>query len=430
MSNQIGTLKMGQKFKKTPVGEIPVEWNVQRISDIGDVITGATPSTTNQSFWGGNIPFVTPSDIKGSRYVNATGRYVTALGLESVRKISKDTIMFTCIASIGKMALSLKECCTNQQINSIVCHSNIDPKYLFYALANKIETIKGMAGKTAVPIINKSLFGEIELPVPAMPEQKRISNVLWGVDDLIEAIQYEMEAIKKLKKGLMRQLLTRGIGHKKFKKTEIGEIPESWSLVSFADVFTFLRNGSNSRDELSDSGDVGYVHYGDLHTKWQTKLDCSKVELPKIEAKLVGGLPFLENGDLIIADASEDYAGVGVSVEVSNVEEQKIIAGLHTMLLRDKTNTFVDGFRGYIQYIPAVHDSLIKVATGGSVYGISKSNVQSVKIPCPPHKEQEQIRTILAELDFKLQNQETYLEKVAGLKKSLMSVLLTGKVRV
>lgn len=427
MSNQLGSLNMGQKLKKTPAGEIPVEWDVVRLEDVASNVEKR----------------ISPAEAGDCKYIGLEHIESSTARLISVGKAADVTSLKTVFEKrdvlFGKLRPNLKKvliapfsgvCSTDIMV--FRAKAKMCPDYLFYAMQTNdaFDFALHTAGGTKMPRTSWNLFKKYVFPCPNLSEQKRISEILISIDSFIDAVSAEIETTQKFKKGLMCQLLTRGIGHKKFKKTEIGEIPVSWRLVAFDDVFSFLRNGSNSRDELTDTGNVGYVHYGDLHTKWQTKLDCSEVELPKIEARLIAGLPFLENGDLIIADASEDYAGVGVAVETANVGEQKIVAGLHTMLLRDKTKVFVDGFRGYIQYIPAVHNSLVRVATGGSVYGISKSNVQTVKIPCPPHKEQEQIRGILAELASKLRHQKIYLDKILNLKLSLMSALLTGKVRV
>jgi len=422
MSNQLGSLKMGQKFKITPAGEIPVEWEVKTLEEVCDILDTQRVPLNNEERSGikGNIPYYGANGIVD--YIN---KYIFD---EDLILIAEDGGYFDEYLT-RPIAYPIKgKAWVNNHAHVLRVKQGEDFSWVYYNLVHK-NILPYINGGTRAKL-NQADLRIIPIPCPVVSEQKKVGQVLSSVDESLSSISLEIKKTKELRKGLMRQLLTRGIGHEKFKKTEIGQIPESWSLVTFGDAFSFLRNGSNSRDELTDAGDVGYVHYGDLHTKWQTKLDCSEVALPKIEARLIAGLPFLENGDLIMADASEDYAGVGVSVEIENVEKQKIVAGLHTMLLRDKTKIFVNGFRGYIQYVPAVHNSFVKIATGGSVYGISKSNVQTIKIPCPPHKEQEQIKGILAALDLKLKNQKIHLEKISGLKMSLMSVLLTGKVRV
>lgn len=186
----------------------------------------------------------------------------------------------------------------------------------------------------------------------------------------------------------------------KFKKTPAGEIPVDWDLVSFGDAFQFLPTANNSRADLKDVGDLGYIHYGDIHTKWRTTLRCDRVSLPHIDKAIVGRtVAKVRDGDLVIADASEDYDALGVAVEVRGVGSKDIVSGLHTLLLRDKGGYFADGFRGYLQYMPSVRRQLIEVATGVSVFGISRTNLSRVLIPRPPIVEQQKIAEILSTVD-------------------------------
>ncbi|HNT97810.1 MAG TPA: restriction endonuclease subunit S, partial [Elusimicrobiales bacterium] len=331
MSNQIGTLKMGQKLKKTPAGEIPVEWEVMPIPQIAEIVGGGTPERANPEYWGGEIFWATPTDVASisGPTISKTKERISKEGLRNsaANLMPKGSVLMTSRATLGYAVVNTVPMATNQGFINFRPSERLNSYFLMYYLRLKAVEMERLAGGSTFLEIPKSALKSFYVPAPLLSEQQRIVEILLGVDNLIANVSSEIEKTKELKKGLMRQLLTCGIGHRKFKKTEAGKIPESWSLVSFGEAFSFLRNGSNSREELSDSGDVGYIHYGDLHTKWQTKLDCSVVGLPKIKAARIGGLPFLKNGDLVMADASEDYAGVGVSVEVSNVGEQKIVAG-------------------------------------------------------------------------------------------------------
>ncbi|HDN17753.1 MAG TPA: hypothetical protein ENF41_01725, partial [Candidatus Bathyarchaeota archaeon] len=105
-------------FKQTEIGRLPKEWRVVRISNIGKVITGTTPPTKIEEYWGEGYPFVTPTDFSMSKYVNRTERKVTEKGANRGKIIPRDSVMVTCVASVGEVALALSECITNQQINS------------------------------------------------------------------------------------------------------------------------------------------------------------------------------------------------------------------------------------------------------------------------------------------------------------------------
>ena len=215
-----------------------------------------------------------------------------------------------------------------------------------------------------------------------------------------------------------------------YKITDVGVIPEDWQVISFGDAFSFLTTGNNSRSELKEQGTFQYIHYGDIHTKWRYILDCDKNNIPYIDEIKAKGLPKLEEGDLIIADASEDHEGVGVSVEIKNVRNRKIVSGLHTFLLRGDKSIFVDGFKGYIQSMKPVKNQLIRIATGISVYGISKINLKNVLIPVPTLSEQRAIAEILCDVDNLITSLEKLIDKKKKIKQGMMQELLTGRRRL
>ena len=196
------------KFKKTPIGEIPVEWKTDKLKNLGEIITGGTPAIKEQRFWNGDFMFVTPSDIDVRRFIHSTTRHLSQEGLKVSRIIPKNAVMVTCIASIGKMALATEDCCTNQQINSVICNENIEPIFLFYSLKNQEDSLKNLAGQTAVPIVNKTLFGLLDVAIPSISEQKKIAEILSSVDDAIEKSESERDHLEQTKKSLMADLLT------------------------------------------------------------------------------------------------------------------------------------------------------------------------------------------------------------------------------
>jgi len=215
-----------------------------------------------------------------------------------------------------------------------------------------------------------------------------------------------------------------------YKHTEIGVIPKDWELVTFDEAFVFLRTASYSRDKLGSTGEVKYIHYGDIHTKWSHFVNMSRSSIPTVGREMIANYSQMKDGDLVIADASEDYEGIGKSVEVSNLSLQKAIAGLHTFLLRDKDYHFVDGFKGYICSNPLVKPSLDRYATGLKVYGISKNNLKLVQIPKPSIVEQSAIVTALRNTEALIESLEKLIAKKRAIKQGAMQELLTGKRRL
>jgi type I restriction enzyme, S subunit len=212
-----------------------------------------------------------------------------------------------------------------------------------------------------------------------------------------------------------------------YKHTELGWIPEEWELKTYDEIFTFLPTATYSRAELSDNQDVGYVHYGDIHTKYNFHLDVSNSPLPSITKEKLKSYPILQDGDLIMADASEDYEGVGKSVEIKNIGNQRVISGLHTFLLRDKQKRTVNGFKGYIHSNQIVKKQFYDYATGMKVYGVSKNNLKKIFVPLPPLPEQQAIATALSDMDAYIRSLEQLIEKKKAIKQAAMQELLTPK---
>ncbi len=218
-------------------------------------------------------------------------------------------------------------------------------------------------------------------------------------------------------------------GHK---RTEVGVIPVDWKVVSFGEVFKFLQTGSNSRADLSDHGDVHYVHYGDLHTKRHPHfLDLFSDRLPKISSEKIKRLPRLQDGDVIISDASEDFEGIGVSVELRNTNEHLIVGGLHTIALRDEGNRIAKGYGGYLTAIAAVKHQLIRNSTGTTVYGLSKTNLSKTYFPLPPTlPEQRAIAKALGDTDALLAALDALIAKQERVKRGVLEELLGGERRL
>lgn len=182
----------------------------KKIKYIGKVYTGKTPPTSKDSYWNGNIPFITPADIKETKYVYNTARSISSRGVNYIGNIlPKDTVIVVCIGStIGKIGLTYKESVTNQQINSIICHGEINPYYVYYTLSLRKNLLKSYSGIAAIPIIKKSLFENIKIPLPPLPEQQKIVDTLSPVDKRLKLLREKKAKLENFKTGLMNDLLS------------------------------------------------------------------------------------------------------------------------------------------------------------------------------------------------------------------------------
>ena len=196
-----------QPRRRFPEFENAEEWEPKSIGQLGEVVTGSTPSTAQPEYYGGDRLFVSPADISDNRFIEKTKTTLTELGFREIRPIKANSILFVCIGStIGKIAQNRHQCATNQQINSVIPNSENSDGFVYYALSGIADKIANIAGKQAVPIVNKSLFSSVELTVPKLAEQNRIADCLSSLDETIFAETRKLEALKTHKKGLMQQL--------------------------------------------------------------------------------------------------------------------------------------------------------------------------------------------------------------------------------
>ena len=159
------------------------EWKKYKVGEIGVVVTGSTPPRSNRNLWGGNFPWVSARDFIG-KYISSSYEHVTSEGKNYCRILPAESVLVTCIASIGLNGIAAIPLATNQQINAIVCNNDFYNEIVYYSLVYNKEKLKLMAGQTAVPIISKQQFEEFEILLPRnVLEQKAIAKVLliWTV---------------------------------------------------------------------------------------------------------------------------------------------------------------------------------------------------------------------------------------------------------
>jgi type I restriction enzyme S subunit len=183
------------------------EWETFRLGELGKIVTGKTPSKKVAGAFGGETPFVTPRDMDGCRLIESTERKLSQSGVQSVRGsiIPANSVAVSCIGSdMGKAVIILEESITNQQINTIVVSDKFDFNYVYYNLSDRKDEIRGAAGGSAQPILNKTHFSQLEINIPPLPEQKAIAHVLGSLDDKIELNRRMNETLEGMAQALFK----------------------------------------------------------------------------------------------------------------------------------------------------------------------------------------------------------------------------------
>ncbi|MCK0154614.1 restriction endonuclease subunit S [Alcanivorax sp. S6407] len=242
-----------------------------RVGDLGEVVTGKTPSKKEAKYFDGEFQFVTPSDLSFKHYYCRKTEVTVTEEAKSKHKnqfVPAESVMFTCIGNtIGKCAISSELCLTNQQINTIVPGDENESKFIYYFLNHYMEVFRGigLSGGAATPIINKTSFSSVKLKAPYREKWPEIGRLLSAYDDLIEnnrrRIQLLEESARLLYKEWFVHLRFPGHEHVKIKDG----VPEGWSEGIVSDFYNTASGGTPSRKNLDFyTGDISWIKTGEL----------------------------------------------------------------------------------------------------------------------------------------------------------------------
>lgn len=298
----------------------------------------------------------------------------------------------------------------------------VDSTYCSYILASAIgsKQVANYLKGAAQPGLNCGDIEKFLIPLPSIPEQRAIAGALSDVDALLDGLERLIAKKGDLRQATMQQLLTG--------KTRLPGFNATWKMKRLGDHVTFLRHGINSRVELTMDDPVRYLHYGDVHACKKVTLEPSN--LPRLPAAKAKTLDRLRDGDLVLADASEDLVGVSKSVEICGVGDTEIVSGLHTIAARFDKTVLADGFKAYLQFCPGFSGHLRRLAAGTKVYATNKATIANIEMPLPDVDEQTAIASVLRDMETELSVLETRRDKTRALKQSMMQELLTGRTRL
>ncbi len=413
------------------------KWEETQIKDFGRVITGFTPPTQDLKLWQGNIPFYSPADFRDGVYCLETERTVNLKALANDRIVQENSLMVTCIASIGKIALAQKTGISNQQINTINFNEKFDPYYGYYLIKFNLNKLLRLSGSTTIPIVNKTDFENILIKHHSdIKEQQKIARILSTADTVIEKTQDAIAKYKAIKQGMLHDLFTRGIDTQTgklrpkkedapdlYKESELGWIPKEWSEGKLSDYFKLLKSGLS---RLLSEQDIGLpvLISGNIQNN---KIDFSSLRywFKKDPQGADTDNFILDPGDILLCFInSVDQIGK-VAIYEGFIRDCIYTTNLFRIKASEKTNS---KFLYYLLCSEVVQNE-IKVIVKPAVNQASFTTKDFSKIPVPiiPTNEQELIKVKFEQIDSLIYNEQNYLQKLQQIKSGLMADLLSGK---
>lgn len=311
----------------------------------------------------------------------------------------------------------------------ILNENKTDLEFLFYYIKHNQRIFTDNQQAANIPSISKSDVEKFQVYYPEnISEQQKIAACLSSLDELISAHSQKLELLKAHKKGLMQNLFPQE--GKKVPNYRFPEFKDSgeWEEETLGKVYDFKSTNSLSREYLSyEKGIVKNIHYGDIHTTFNTLFDITKEKVPFIKYCVPVKIKkdnYCIEGDIIFADASEDIDDIGKSIEIINLNNEKLVSGLHTLLARQRKQKLAIGFGGYLFKSDWFRKQIQREAQGAKVLGISATRISRIRILFPQNIiEQQKIASCLSSLDELITAQSKKIEQLKQHKKGLMQGL-------
>lgn len=420
--------------------EIPDSWSRKSLAEIGELAAGGTPSTFNKDYWeNGTISWITSGEVRNNR-ITESEKKITKLGLDesAARLFPKDSVLVAITGfgmTRGRSSILDINASTNQSVISIITKKEIAyGEFLWHALQNQYWTLRNFAQGTQQPGLNLDILKKFQIMLPNnVEEQQKIASILSNVDSLINQTQKEIEQTQRLKKGLMQKLLTKGIGHTKFKKVNFGgqidvQIPEEWDVATIEEISVDgTQNGLAI--SVSDYGrGIPIVGMTKFYASEILSLDnMNEVSISEKDKENFS----LRSFDLLFGRRSMDGKATGGAGKCVIIPELKSAIVFESSIIRMSVKKGINPFFIY-QLLKSQFGKqlMIRIIRVSAVSGISSGDLRKIKVPIPPKQEQDEIVEILDNFDSQIQRQQQYKSKLEILKKGLMQKLLTGQIRV
>lgn len=382
MSNKLLVPKL--RFK-----EFSEEWEEERFGDISEIVGGGTPSTAVEKYWGGNIQWFTPTEIK-SKYISSSKKTITKVGLDrsSAKLLPKGTLLFSSRATIGEIGIASKECTTNQGFQSFVVSQNNEPDFLYnWIIKNKKEFIRRASGSTFLEI-GKSEIKKIKINIPQRTEQEKIATFLTAVDNKIEQLNKKQDLLKKYKKSLMQKLFSQKL---RFKDKNGNDFPD-WEEKTLKELGEIKKGVQLNKSELVKEGKYPAINGGKKPSGYTNKWNSKKNTITISEG--------------------------GNSCGYINLIDSNFWSGGHCYNIENLKSNILNTF--LFQILKLNEPLIMQLRVGSGLPNIQKGDINNFKIKIPLSLEQTKIANLLSSIDKKIEQLTMQLNQSKQFKKSLL----------
>ena len=412
---------------------IPNGWDIKKLGELTETITkGTTPTTYGFQYTSNGIHFLKVESIgKFGEFITENFAYINEDTHKALNRsiLKENDILISIAGALGRIAIvneNILPANINQAIAIIrIKDKNVDLKYLKYFLQSDFiqNNIKLITTQSAQPNLNLNQLGNFTIIIPKIVEQCKIAAILSTIDELIESTERIIVQTEQIKKRILQELLTKGVNNTEFKDTEFGKVPKDWSVSTLGYSCSLIQDGTHLPPKRVNDGPlllsvqnmiggnlkitssdtrVSWDFYKSMHKKWE-----------------------IHEGDVLLAVVG---ATIGKTAVVQKMEPFTIQRSI--CVLRGQRNILENDYLHLYLTSNTFQNLLIRSSNQTAQPGIYLAELSKLKIPLPNIEEQHKITAITSSINMKINFERNYKNKLKFIKKGLMQVLLTGKVRV
>jgi len=389
------------------------EWKEYKLGELGKIVTGKTPPTSQHQNYDGDIPFICIPDLGKSRFIFHTNKTISKIGLETVKNCSlpKGSIVVSCIATIGQVGITTKDISvTNQQINSLIPDSNlITEEFCYYYFKNLGEDLAQFGGGGSIfEIISKDKFSKVYLTIPSLPEQTAIASVLSSLDDKIDLLHRQNATLEKMGETLFRQWF-------------VEDAKEEWECYKLKDLVKHVKPGTNFQPKRIEYG-IPFLNVRNLNNGFIDLSDTTKISKEEYQRVHKNWEP--EENDILISR-------IGTLGIVAVIQGSDLPVAVHNNMINLKAKTISYQFLYFLlksQLFKEKYFSNVRQSVQEYVTIEDTENVEiSLPIGTDLFKEHE---IAFNELFNKIKSNQTQIRTLTALRDTLLPKLMSGEIRV
>lgn len=399
-----------------------METTTYKISDIGEVVGGGTPSTANSDFWGGDIPWISPKDLTGykSVYISHGESFLTKTGLKSGTKLlPKGTVLFSSRAPIGYVAIASNPICTNQGFKSIICNKEIiNPLFLYYYIKGNLDYIKLFGTGATFPEISGAAMRKIKVQIPTLPTQQKIASILSAYDRLIENNTRRIRLLEQMAENLYKEWFVRFRFPEHENIEMVNGLPKGWERTKLIKNIKTSSGGTPSRNkgEYYKNGTIPWIKTGELQ-------DCILINTEECiteDAVNNSSAKLFPKGTLLMAMYGVNIGKLGISEIEATCNQACCVF----------TPKQIDYKYYLFHYLKSIREYLLSISFGAAQQNLSQELIKSIRVLFPDEETNisfiKKVQPLFKEISI-IQQQNQLLTRQRDL---LLPRLMSGKLEV